>query len=200
MTNDKNHSGLPPDEKAVPSIGLLQLCELFDNCSDRTVQNYAEEGRVIRDERGQYDRDGTIRALYRWAKELEANTSRERVEQEIRKLKLHNDRAQIRLLQEAGALVNAELAKRMVEKVFSAIRQRMMMMPKFLAPRVEGLAANEIEGVLDEYARDSLAALAEPEIGGRTDTGSLPDHGPAAASQHERVGGRKKKAQRKDSR
>ena len=202
---------LQGSESRVQGQVLTQNSELkTDNCivdvevmatvlgmTERNVQLHAEKGTLVRNARGQYDTLATCGSLWKSLKELETgkNDDHNRERTEAMRLKRMNN--EVAYLERIGKLVNAELVMAAIEKGMAEARQRWLFMPKHLSPKLENLSLQEIESMLDEYSRSSLAQLAAVEIPRTTGDGGVPDHGAAAEAHREPVGGPKAGTKRK---
>jgi phage terminase Nu1 subunit (DNA packaging protein) len=164
---------------------------------ERNVQVLETKGIVFKDGRGKYrlkeSVQGYIREMNARGDGKNSDYNRERTAAMMAK----RQTAEVEYLERVGKLVDADAVKRAIEKAKINDRQKWLAMPKFLSPRLDGLTAQEIEPVLEDYVRESLAQLASLEIARIGGDGGVPYHGAAAEAVREPVGRRKKKAQRK---
>jgi hypothetical protein len=168
--------------------------------TERNAQLQAEKGLLIRGTRGQYDTLASCAALWKALKEAENGRSDGYHHERTEAMRLKRQTKEVEYLEKVGQLVNADAARKLVEKVLAQMRQRILMMPKYLAPILDGLSAREQEPILENYARESLVDLAAPDLSGAADSAGLPDHGTPAEAHPKPVGGRKKKARKQNKR
>ena len=185
--------------KSAEPVPIAELADWL--CmQERNVQILENKGIVFKDGRGKYrlkeSVQGYIREINKQGDGKNSDYNRERTAAMMAK----RQTAEVEYLERVGKLVDAEAVKRAIEKAKINDRQKWVAMPKFLAPRLDGLTAQEIEPVLEDYVRESLAQLAALEIARVGGDGGVPHHGAAAEADGKRVGGRKKKAERKKRR
>lgn len=199
-------SGLPdPDAQSAirdpqSAIATLEDVALALAVDPRTIQNYADAGLLVRNSRGQYDLLASLAAMNKARKDAETAESNDNRKEKGLILQAKRQRLQIDNLERAGELVNAASVRAAVEKGISENRTRWLFLPKYLAPKLEGLKVQEMEILLEDYVRASLTQLAAITISGRPGDAGIPDHGAPAKADRKPVGGRKKGAVRKKRR
>lgn len=154
----------PPDPgpSGIVDLDTVALALAVD---PRTVQNYADAGMLVRRTTGQYDLLASLAAMNKARKDAETSQGDALRSEKLLSMQINRQRREADLQEHLGQLVNRDLVKKAFEKVLALVRQRFVMMPKYMAPRLDGLPAKEQEPLLEDYARESLAALTAPDLG-----------------------------------
>jgi hypothetical protein len=186
-------------DAAASFVNVETLAELLE-MTERNVQLQVDNNLLVRSGPGRYDMLASYALLWKAHKELRSgqNDSFNAERTAVMRLKrLEKER----LHEEAmGRLVNFEEYLKAGERKAAVIKQKLLFLEKSLPPRLAGLSANEQEPIIKDAIRKLLTEFAVAEVprGG--------DHGggqgvPAAAEPHRQpVGGRRKKARRKNKR
>lgn len=193
LPEPKSLDGLPD---TVP-VGVL--ADLLD-MTDRNIQILEQKGIVFKDNRGQYRLRESIKSVLKEERLRGDGKNSDFNRARTEAMQLKRQQAEVDYLERVGALVNAEEVRRAIEKAKANDRQKWIVLPKHLAPRLDGLTAQEIEPILEDYVRESLTQLSAFELPRNGGHGGVPDHGAPAETHRERMGGRKKKTQRKKRR
>lgn len=126
----------------------------------RTVQLDAEKGLLVRTARGQYDTLASCGTLRKALRAAESGQNDAYAEERTKSMRLKRQERELDYLERAKKLGNVEIIQRVMEKAKAAERQQVLFMPKQLAPRLEGNAA-EREAMLEEWAYAFLKGQTE---------------------------------------
>lgn len=163
----------------------------------RNVQILADKGIAIRDARGQYRLKESVKSYIRELHRIGDGKYSEYNKERTEAMRLRRQQAEVEYLEKLGTLVDAAAVRAALEKAKAHDRQRWLLLPKHLALELEGKTVQEMEVILESYARESLNQLAALEIGRGTDIRSIQNNGPAAQDDTQPMGRRKKVAERK---
>ncbi len=102
----------------------------------------------------------------------------------------------IELREKKKELIDAKEYEAFIEKVFVALRSRLLALPTKIAPRLEQCTTlSERKRILDDSVYECLTELSQLKASSFVGGEEVKDTGPAPAPKRKRVGGRKKKAQ-----
>jgi phage terminase Nu1 subunit (DNA packaging protein) len=149
--------------------------------TDRRVQQLAKKGVLPKTEKGKYDLVGCVRGYVHYLRDItlgdtdsDGNKWRERM------VKANALKAEMELDQMKQDLVKVEKVERYLDKLFTAIKQHILLMPAKVSPMLAGEDTEEgIKLVLEGEAQDILTLIADYEIDDEAEDGepddSLPD-------------------------
>lgn len=149
--------------EAGPAPVSLDLMAQVLGVDPRTVQLDAEKGLLVRTARGQYDTLASCATLRKAMLAAATGASDAYNDERTKAMRLKRQERELNYLERAGKLVSAEAVGRAIEKVAAAEKQRLLFLPKQLAPQLEGDAA-ERETLLEEWVHGFLKAMTEIDL------------------------------------
>jgi len=179
------------------------------NMTERRVRQLRQEGVFPRESHGRYDLARCILYHHHYLqKQLRQRNGTGEDGSEAggltaereRRLRVQRERDEIRLAKERGALIPIETYRREFSEICSIIRDKLLGLPRRLAPDLEGKSRTEIETALDFQFRLALTSLADeqprptrqprkPREPRNSPPPDSPEPGPAAQPESVGVGG-----------
>lgn len=139
----------------IASKDLLAVLSAADiELSERRLRQLADEGFFPQPNRGEWDERKTLCGLAKYYRDLKGKKSKDFEAEEFRKLRESADEIAIRNEISRGRLVEAEAVYRENEKLFVALKARIL---------ASALSAVEKDELLADLVRLTAGPLAEPE-------------------------------------
>ena len=169
-------------------IGLEILAECL-GLSKRRVLDLAQEGVIPKSVEREYDLVPSVRGYIESLRSRTDPASISLTQEKALLAKRQRERIELELAQTRGGLISVKLVKEEWEKLISASRARLLVIPTKLAPLIFTLKSiPEIKEVIENVIHEALRELARTEV-------IEGDMEPASKPKRKRVGRRKETAQ-----
>ena len=202
LKDDEGVPSLPDPEDELEPIGgecgLSELAYLLE-MTERNIQLLAKKGVIVNKGRGQYDISKSVRGYVRYLRDqAQGGGDAALVEERKGLVKAQRQKAELELAVRRGLLVEAAGMRSYMEKLFTAMKQKLLSLPTksvpFLEPILKRGKKAKAKGVLDEHVIECLRELQGLSESGVDSGKSTKRTRSAAPSKSKSVGGRKKTA------
>lgn len=144
---------------------LNETAKLLD-VTPRRVQQLASDGIIPKPEQGEYDLAKCVISYIRYIRRLaQGSGDLSLTDERTRLAKEQADRAERENLLARGDLVPVGIVAGIFEKVFSALRAKIVSIPGKIAPQIVGLNnVAEVKGLLESVHNEALAELSTADL------------------------------------
>jgi phage terminase Nu1 subunit (DNA packaging protein) len=136
------------EEVSINSIRSDELC-LLTGLTDRRLRQLAQQGFYPPPNRGVYQREETLRGLFRYYKESQERETAALRQEEIGYTRARRRKTELELEQAIGAVVPMECVDFVFANVWLPFRQRLYIIPRDAAYDCEGKNRGEIQHILE---------------------------------------------------
>jgi len=137
------------EEQGANLIHASALCSLT-NLSDRRLRQLAKEGYFPPGRNGVYQKNETLKGLFKFYQEQEARAAEELRKEEVAYTRARRRKAELELEEKIGAVVPTEVADYCFANIFVPFRQRLYRLPIDVSYDCEGKSRAQIQARIED--------------------------------------------------